>query len=67
MKEVDAKWTFEFFNHKFEVLIAKGISYQDSYWQLEEDHYKAFNRQRYSCYDSFRLQRRAMIKGKKRT
>lgn len=62
MKEVDSKWTIEFFNAQFEGLISKGISYQDAYWKLEEDHYKLFGRQRYSCYDSFRLQRRNLIK-----
>lgn len=65
MKEVDAKWTAQFFNLKFECLIAKGISYQDAYWKLEEDHFKVFGRQRYSCYDSFRLQRRTLIKRKR--
>jgi hypothetical protein len=66
MKEVDAKWTSEFFNLRFEGLISTGLSYQDAYWHLEEEHFKIFARQRYSCYDSFRLQRRTMIK-KKRT
>ena len=66
MKEVDAKWTTEFFNHRFEVLISKGVGYQDAYWELEEEHYKLFSRQRYSCYDSFRLQRRTLIKRHKR-
>lgn len=64
MKEVDAKWTTEFFNLQFEQLIAKGVSYQDAYWKLEERHYELFQRQRYSCYDSFRLQRRTFIKRK---
>lgn len=64
MKEVDSKWTREYFNLLFEGLIAKGISYQDAYWQLEEQHHKLFGRQRYSCYDSFRLQRRVLIKSK---
>lgn len=63
--EIDAKWTLAHFNARFDSLIASGLSYQDAYWLLEEEHYKIFNRQRYTCYDSFRLQRRKLIKNKK--
>ncbi len=64
MKEVDSKWTREFFNQKFDELISRGINYQDAYWRLEEEHHRLFGATRYAYYDSFRLARRKLIKCK---
>ena len=67
MKEVDAKWTREFFNQRFDELISCGVNYQDAYLRVEEEHEKLFGSPRYSYYDSFRISRRDMIKGKRST